>query len=188
MCSNPAIQFDSRRGLDFTRLVRHDVFISHSSEDKRLAEAICHALEDHGITCWFAPRDIAAGQDWPTAIVKAIASCRLMVLVFSSRADQSTYVLDEVTLASDAQTTILPIRVENVVPSSGLKLHLASCQWLDAIATSPECHLEMICARVEGCCGSPVVLNAHCPLPRLPLLGRPVEPGSGRPWRRPGTV
>jgi len=27
----------------------HDVFISHSSKDKEIADALCHALEDTGI-------------------------------------------------------------------------------------------------------------------------------------------
>ena len=38
--------------------MNHNVFISHSSHDKEIANAICHYLEDGGIRCWIAPRDI----------------------------------------------------------------------------------------------------------------------------------
>ena len=38
--------------------VAYDVFISYSSKDKHVADAVCVALEQHGIRCWLAPRDI----------------------------------------------------------------------------------------------------------------------------------
>ena len=34
------------------------VFISHSTADKTIADAICHRLEEAGVRCWIAPRDI----------------------------------------------------------------------------------------------------------------------------------
>ena len=34
------------------------VFISHSSEDTAIADAICQRLETDGIKCWMASRDI----------------------------------------------------------------------------------------------------------------------------------
>jgi hypothetical protein len=37
------------------------VFISHSSNDRATADAICAHLESAGIKCWIAPRDIEPG-------------------------------------------------------------------------------------------------------------------------------
>ncbi|MBV8722991.1 MAG: toll/interleukin-1 receptor domain-containing protein, partial [Candidatus Eremiobacteraeota bacterium] len=34
------------------------VFISHSSKDREIADAICRHLEAMGVSCWIAPRDI----------------------------------------------------------------------------------------------------------------------------------
>jgi len=62
----------------------HDVFISYSSKDKPIADAICANVEATGIRCWIAPRDIAPGEDWPTAITKTISHSRILVLVFSA--------------------------------------------------------------------------------------------------------
>lgn len=43
--------------------VNHDVFISYASSDKPVADAVCAALEQRGIRCWIAPRDILPGLD-----------------------------------------------------------------------------------------------------------------------------
>ena len=67
----------------------HDVFISYSSKDKVYADAVCARLESEGIRCWIAPRDILPGMHWGGAIVEAIESARLMVLLFSSHANAS---------------------------------------------------------------------------------------------------
>jgi hypothetical protein len=61
----------------------HNVFISYSSKDKPIADAICANTEANGVRCWIAPRDIAPGEDWPTAITKTIFQSLIMVLVFS---------------------------------------------------------------------------------------------------------
>jgi hypothetical protein len=54
-----------KRGIDS---MEHLIFISHSSKDAPLAQLICHRLEEAGIRCWIAPRDIQhgdwAGQSW----------------------------------------------------------------------------------------------------------------------------
>jgi hypothetical protein len=39
----------------------HDVFVSYSSDDKPTADAVCATLENKGIRCWIAPRDILPG-------------------------------------------------------------------------------------------------------------------------------
>ncbi len=38
-----------------------DVFISYSSDDKLIADAICAELESRRIRCWIAPRDALPG-------------------------------------------------------------------------------------------------------------------------------
>jgi len=40
-----------------------DVFISYSTEDKAVADAVVSVLENEGIRCWYAPRDIESGTD-----------------------------------------------------------------------------------------------------------------------------
>jgi len=50
----------------------HDVFISYSSKDKSVADAVCATLEGRKIRCWIAPRDVSPGDSWAASIVKSI--------------------------------------------------------------------------------------------------------------------
>ena len=82
-----------------------DVFISYSHVDKATADATCATLEQAGIRCWIAPRDIMPGDEWGAAIVKAIDQCRAMVLIFSSSANSSKQIRREVERAVNAGVT-----------------------------------------------------------------------------------
>ena len=78
----------------------HDVFISYSSKDKEIANAIREFLEKKGIVCWIAPRNIPPGATYAESIIGAINKCRLVILVFSSNANQSGHVKNEIEHAS----------------------------------------------------------------------------------------
>lgn len=119
----------------------HDVFISYSSNDKPTADAVCAALESRGIRCWIAPRDVLAGEQYASALVKALRSSRLMVLVFSSGANESDHVLREVERAANKRLPIVPLRIENVLPSEEMEYYISSRHWLDALTPPLENHL-----------------------------------------------
>lgn len=74
----------------------HEAFISYAEPDRAAAVTVCKALEEAGVECWIAPRDAPAGREWGEAIIEAIATCRVMVLVFSAKANQSSHVRREV--------------------------------------------------------------------------------------------
>ena len=111
----------------------HDVFISYSSKDKPIADGVCANLESAGIRCWIAPRDIAPGDDWPTAITRAISQSRIMVLVFSAHSNSSEDVSRELFLAANSKLVIIPFKIENIEPEPGKQYYLARTHWLDAI-------------------------------------------------------
>ena len=66
-----------------------DVFFSYAVEDKVAATTVCETLESEGVSCWIAPRDIQPGAQWARAIMDAISTSRVMVLVFSEDANRS---------------------------------------------------------------------------------------------------
>jgi hypothetical protein len=41
--------------------IADDIFISYSSIDKEVADKVCSILEENGISCWMAPRNITPG-------------------------------------------------------------------------------------------------------------------------------
>jgi TIR domain len=108
------------------------VFISHSSDDRSVAVSLCEALERRGLGCWLASRDIGAGENFQEAIVKAIRSVRVMVLVFTGRANNSNEIKKEIALASQNNLVVIPLRVEDVLPSDAFLYELSTRQWIDA--------------------------------------------------------
>ncbi len=91
-------------------MAHHDVFISYSTLDKPISDAVCAALEGHGIRCWVAPRDITPGQDWSDAIIDAFADCRVCLLILSTASNQSDQVKREFQNAVSEAKPILPFR------------------------------------------------------------------------------
>jgi hypothetical protein len=65
-----------------------DVFISYSTADKQVADAVCAAMESKNLRCWIAPRDIPAGASWGGAIIEGIEDSRVMLLVFSAHTNK----------------------------------------------------------------------------------------------------
>lgn len=122
----------------------HDVFVSYSNKDKAVADTIVAAMEKNGIRCWYAPRDIKPGDDWGMGITTAIEKCRVFLVIFSTNANRSQRVLDEVNLAITQQATIVPFRIEDLEPDGAMKLHLSSRHWLDAYNPSWEPFLEKL--------------------------------------------
>jgi TolB-like protein/Flp pilus assembly protein TadD len=125
------------------------VFISHSSKDKEVADAICHHLESADIPCWMAPRNIEFGSDWTEAIMRGITACRVFVLVFSENANVSGHVRREVAKAFSLGLQVIPFRIEETLPQSGLSYFLETVHWLDAVTTPLEKHLNALTERVK---------------------------------------
>jgi hypothetical protein len=113
---------------------RRDVFISYSSKDQPLADALCATLESAGVSCWIASRDLTPGEDWSAAIVGAITRCRVMALVLSGHTTRSTHVKREVERAVHHRKVLIPILIEPVAVPPSLEYFISTHQWFDASA------------------------------------------------------
>jgi hypothetical protein len=122
----------------------HDAFISYCHDDKAPADAVCHHLEEAGVRCWIAPRDVAAGKRWAEAIVDAITEAELVIVIFTAAANASRHVLDEVSTALDIGRTVIPFRLEDVGPTGELRLHLGGLHWLDALSPPLDAHIDRL--------------------------------------------
>ena len=107
------------------------VFISYSSADKVTAERICGALEEAGISCWIAPRNIEPGTDYPTALVEAIRSVRVLVLILTESAAASPHIRSEVSHAFNGKKRIIPFRISQKAVPDDLEYFLSLTQRLD---------------------------------------------------------
>lgn len=112
-----------------------DIFISHSSADKRFADSVVTALEANEINCWIAPRDIPAGCNYGAEIAKGIRECEILILIFSENSHSSTAVFREVQMAFNERKAIIPLRIQEIPPGDDLSFYLSGLHWLDV---SPE--------------------------------------------------
>lgn len=155
----------------------HDVFICHSAKDKTTADAVCAMLESSGIRCWIAPRDVTAGMEWSECIIDAIEECRVMVLVFTTNANESPQIRREVERAVNRGVAILPLRIEDILPGRALEYFIGNVHWLDAMTPPLESHLQNLAGTVKILLGR---LPRHEAIPHAgvsqPVAIPPIEP------------
>jgi hypothetical protein len=90
--------------------VGHDVFVSYASQDAAVANSIVESLEQQGLKCWIAPRDVTPGSQYADEIVGAINDAKVVVVVLSEHAIASPHVGKE---------------IERACPSGSESLHCA---------------------------------------------------------------
>jgi len=128
----------------------HEVFISYASPNKAAADAVCAGLEQRSIRCWIAPRDIVPGVPWAESIIDAIEGSRVMLLLFSEASNKSVQVQREVERAVHKDVPLVPVRIEDVMPTRTMEYFISSQHWFDAIQTPMEQHLDRMAQTVKA--------------------------------------
>ena len=126
-----------------------DVFISYSNMDKKAADAVCSIMEQNGIRCWMAPRDITPGLPFAEAIIDGIKGSRVFILIYSSNSNNSSQVIKEVDRAVQYKLAIIPLRLENVPMTKQLEYYVSNVHWMDALTPPLEEHIEKLCSVVK---------------------------------------
>ena len=112
--------------------MKYDVFISYSSYNQKIVEAMCAYLEQHKVRCFVAYRDIPKGVVWAKAIVEALDQSKMMVVVFSEEFNMSDQVDREIELASEDKKPILTFRISDAMFKGAKKYYLKNINWIDA--------------------------------------------------------
>jgi hypothetical protein len=128
----------------------HDVFISHSTTGKLIANAICNELESVGIRCWILPRDLNIGMPLDQSIANAVASSRIMIVVFGDYASRSDRIERQLGSAFNNGVIIIPFRIESTSVEVSSNSPLDSMHWLDALTPEMRTRLSSLCALVRG--------------------------------------
>src|SRR5688572_26449781 len=145
-----------------------DIFVSYASPDREIAFRIVSFLEEQGITCWVAPRDVPPGVEYGQAIINGIGDSRALVLILSDQSNDSQFVKKEVERAVSKTKPVLPVRIREVTPSGSLEFFISSAQWVDAFKSPMEQHLLPLVAAIKAM-GSPdaaSVRSSTLPPPR----------------------
>jgi hypothetical protein len=144
-----------------------DVFVSYASADRDVAFRIVGYLEEQGIHCWVAPRDVGPGVEYGQAIIDAIGEVRALVLVLSDQSNESQFVRKEVERAVSKTKPVLPVRIREVTPSGALEFYISSAQWVDAWKSPMEQHLGPLVAAIKAM-GTPGSAPVRSTLPPRP--------------------
>lgn len=145
-----------------------DIFVSYASPDRDVAFRIVGFLEEQGITCWVAPRDVPPGVEYGQAIISGIEQSRALVLILSDQSNDSQFVRKEVERAVSKTKPVLPVRIREVTPSGSLEFFISSAQWVDAWKSPMEQHLLPLVSAIKaiGDPGAAPVRSAALPPPR----------------------
>jgi hypothetical protein len=92
-----------------------DVFVSHSVKDESVTADLVYALEEVGINCWLAPRDLSAGADWEQAVLDAIAQAKVFILILSPSSTESAQIRNELAAAESSRKKLIVFETERTV-------------------------------------------------------------------------
>ncbi len=102
-----------------------EVFLSHASEDRAMADALAKLLVGYGIPTFYSPHSIVGAQQWQDEILGALKRCDWFVVLLSPAAINSMWVKRECAFALNDR------RYEGrIIPLNYLPCELNSLEWL----------------------------------------------------------
>ncbi|HMR68529.1 MAG TPA: TIR domain-containing protein, partial [Anaerolineae bacterium] len=98
----------------------HSCFISYSSKDKAFAQRLHADLQQNGVRCWFAPKDMRMGDRIRSTIDQSIRTHDKLMVILSENSINSEWVETEVETAFEEerkrkQTVLFPVRLDVAV-------------------------------------------------------------------------
>src|SRR5258708_5705033 len=136
-----------------------DVFISYASQDVTVANSVVENLEQQGIRCWIAPRDVTPGSQYADEIVGAINDAKVLVLVLSQHAVASSHVGREIERAASKRRRIVALRADAAPLTRALEYFLSESQWIDAAALGMPAALAKLAQAVARALSAPSHTN-----------------------------
>lgn len=138
--------------LRYAKAADRDVFICHRTDrpDQDIADAICTRLEERGLRCWIAPRNILAGsQNYERDILKGVENSRVFLLVSSFKSIYSQDCEMELKAAVLDDKALYSYKIDDTPYDGVFEKALDKVQWLDA-SDDPYAHLEQLVIDIKG--------------------------------------
>ncbi len=126
--------------------MKYDVFISYSREDKAVADSLCHALDEAGISYWI-DRHIHGSENFLSEITQYIRRCKVVVFIASSHSASSEWTQKEILFARKHHKTIVPYRIGDFRfdDNDELDFVFINVQWIESEAEVIEALQELGC-------------------------------------------
>jgi TolB-like protein/Flp pilus assembly protein TadD len=143
------------------------VFMSYASPDAAVAEAVVAALEQAGLPCWIAPRNVVPGSLYADEIVGAINDARVVVLILSGHAVASAHVCKEIERASSKRRRIIALHTDSAPLTRSFEYFLSESQWIEQAPGGAAAATAMLVAAVQR------YLDPSITVGPSPEVGRP---------------
>ncbi|MBQ3969783.1 MAG: TIR domain-containing protein, partial [Clostridia bacterium] len=131
-----------------------EVFISHSLQDKSIAEQLRAYLEEKGVSCWTAPGNITPGSVWAGKQNAALSEMKVFVLVYSETGAASGQVARELELAQGREdVTVIPYGTDETPLSGSFERNLAGSKWIKADTERGDMKLDELYGRITAVIG-----------------------------------
>ncbi len=105
------------------------IFVSHASEDKRLARMIAGILRRQGWEPWIDESGIIGGSSWAASIQQALKASSVVVLLITANSVAREWVLDEIVAARNLRVPIVPAVLQDVRLPDELRFMLQRTQF-----------------------------------------------------------
>lgn len=145
-----------------------DVFISHSSKDKEIAEKVLNFFEGRGLNCWIAPRDIVPGTEWAAAINAAITASKVFLIIYTANSAESSQVSREISLAETKQGVfVVPYKTDDTPLVGSFEYYLIGSHFISADYSKKDYKLEELYTQVADIVGGSI--------PQTEIVMKPIE-------------
>jgi hypothetical protein len=125
------------------------VFVSYAPQDAAIANAVVENIEQHGIKCWIAPRDVTPGLQYADEAVGAIDGTKVVVLVLSEHAVASPHVGREIERVASKRRRIIGLRTDATPLTRSFEYFLNESQWIHVAALGMPAALTKLTQSVE---------------------------------------
>jgi hypothetical protein len=150
----------------------HQVFIAYSSNDLPVASAVCENLENRGVNCWIAPRNITPGTSWANSISLAIRECVIFIIILSKRSADSSQIIRELILADENEKLIIPFLIENLNFTGTFKYILSTRQIFDGTQQPINEAIGKLSKEIL------IILQQHKELPQTDHISQNISPAN----------
>lgn len=92
-----------------------EIFLSHASADRQLADRLVGTLRRHNLSVWYSPTEIVGAQQWHDEIGAALDRCDWFVVLLTPASVESMWVKRELLFALQQNryaNHIVPLLVE----------------------------------------------------------------------------
>ena len=101
------------------------VFVCYAHPEREMVIDLVDWLRSQGFAVWL-DENIEAGNRWSEELARAVDGCAAFLFFMSPRSIASRYCLDEIHFALECGRPIVPVEVEPVTLTPGLRLSLGS--------------------------------------------------------------